>query len=73
MGTGCDGGKLLIGTGVSAALKSGESLTFDARPGGLELRLEPAFAPQVTRDPEFLSLAARNFQPRQIKGVKGTS
>jgi hypothetical protein len=51
MGTGCDGGKLLIGTGVSAALESGESLIFDARPGGLELRLEPAFAPHVTRDP----------------------
>jgi hypothetical protein len=72
MGIGCDGGKLLIISGVSPALEIGESLIFYARPGGLELRLEPAFAAQATRDPEFLSLAVRNFQPRQIKGVEGT-
>jgi hypothetical protein len=72
MGTGRDGRKLLIISGVSAVLESGESLIFYARPGGLELRLEPAFAAQVTRDPEFLSLAARNFQPKQIEGVEGT-
>jgi hypothetical protein len=40
MGTGCDGRKLLTNSGVSAVLKSGESLIFYARPGGLELRLE---------------------------------
>jgi hypothetical protein len=45
MATGCDGRKLLISTGVSAALESGKSLAFYARPGGLELGLESAFAP----------------------------